>query len=373
MVIDTNIYRKNPKLDNLHFKALEKLTKAEVLKLHIPYVVQREFQTQQREFCKKEINKSISGLNSLLRRPLSESVLEDVQTLKDNLDSNYNEILESSEAYFIDWADRAGAEFIPLCEEQALKAMEAYFCGTAPLTQVKAREDIPDSFIVQAITKLSAASKDVVVIAEDGKLRKSFESSKDIHTYSQLSEFIESEKIQDELKDIDLIKNLPDIIEALAGYEDGTSEISTEISWLAGDKVCGSSFHDPSIPDDNNEAYISSFGEVDHIELDFSDVPYYGSGNFGIPFELVIDVYAYYYIFKADYYGLENPPSVSDHNDHYFEAEEEFTVKITGMASVKIDRDLIDFKDFSSCVDTRSIQIDEVDDITMCIQGDAYD
>jgi len=61
LIIDTNIYRKNPRLDNNEFKALEKLANAKILKLQIPYVIQREFQTQQRELCKSELDKSLSS------------------------------------------------------------------------------------------------------------------------------------------------------------------------------------------------------------------------------------------------------------------------------------------------------------------------
>lgn len=70
VVLDTNIYRDNPRRDNLHFKALEKLSKAGVIRLHIPYVVMREFQTQQREIYSKDLAKTTSGLHSLSKKQL---------------------------------------------------------------------------------------------------------------------------------------------------------------------------------------------------------------------------------------------------------------------------------------------------------------
>jgi len=57
IVLDTNIYRNNPGRNNLNFQAIEKLANAGWLKLHVPYVVEREFQTQQREIYSRDLEK----------------------------------------------------------------------------------------------------------------------------------------------------------------------------------------------------------------------------------------------------------------------------------------------------------------------------
>lgn len=64
--------------------------------------------------------------------------------------------------------------------------------------------------------------------------------------------------------------------------------MQSRISWVIGDYIIGS-----TILDDNNEATISSFGEVEDIELELDNLIYYGSGSVGIPFQLEIDVYAH--------------------------------------------------------------------------------
>lgn len=366
LIIDTNIYRKNPRLDNNEFKALEKLANAKILKLQIPYVIQREFQTQQRELCKSELDKSLSSISSLLRRPLSKDALEEISKIKKSIDESYNNILDASECYFTDWVKKVNGSILPLCEEQALNAMEAYFCGALPLTKVKDRNDIPDSFIVQAINKISKGHNNLVVIAEDEKVRKSFDDAADIKSFSQLSDFIKSAEIQDKLKDIDLISDLPAILDVIVKFEEHSGELASEVSSKIGDYVCGETIEDPSIPDDNNEAHISQFGDVNSITLDLNGMAYYGGGNVGIPFEVEMYVYAYYYIFKADYYGLDNPPSVSDHNDNYFEAEEEFSVKVNGIASVMFDRDNIDLDDFSNTIKLETLEIDSIENIELC-------
>jgi hypothetical protein len=45
IVIDTNIYHKDQARSKLPFLALSRLCKAGVVQLHIPYIVEREFQT----------------------------------------------------------------------------------------------------------------------------------------------------------------------------------------------------------------------------------------------------------------------------------------------------------------------------------------
>ena len=196
-------------------------------------------------------------------------------------------------------------------------------------------------------------------------VQNSFSESDKVDCYAQLSDYIKTPPVQDKLKDIDLIADLPAIFKAIYDFEENETELQSRISWEIGDYIIGSVITDGAIPDDNNEATISSFGDVESIELEMNNLLYYGSGSVGIPFELEIDVYAYYYLFKADYYGMEYPPSVSDHNDHYFEAEDEFRATVQGIATVEFDRDNLDFNDFSNSLDLESLKIDSVESIDL--------
>jgi len=362
VVLDTNIYRQNPSRDNLHFKALERLSKGKIIKLHIPYIVMREFQTQQREIYSKDLDKAISGVSGLARKQLDVALLDDLKDIKEKLENDSESILDGAESQFTDWAKDIGAEIYPLCIEQTNEALEAYFQGKPPLKSVKNRNDIPDSFIVQSINKLRSEVGEVHAVAEDGKLRDAFVDDDKIATYESLSDFIESEPIQDELKDLDLIDNIGQIVDI--------SEIMNFIANNVGESIVWKAFTDPSIPDDNNEATINSYGEAEDVELYFKDIAYYGNGQFGIPFDLKMLVLADYYIFKSDYYCMdperEHVPHVSDHNKHYFEAEEEFELCITGLVSIEIDRDNINLEDMSDCINEEDFVIDEITDMQLC-------
>lgn len=305
IVLDTNIYRSNPARDNLHFRALEKLSKASSLCLHIPYVVLREFQTQQRELYSKDLEKAVSGLAGLSRKVLDEDILERLASAKAELERESENILSSAESQITKWADSIGAKVHPLCLDQANLALEAYFQGKPPLKAVKNREDIPDSFIVQSVLKLREVHNPIHMVAGDKKVKEAFANEENINTYESLSDLIESDLIQNELKEVDLIDNIDSLVAAMQRFENENSEIQCFISRNIGDSIVWETFSDPSIPDDNHEATINSYGEAEKIELDFSEAGYYGNGQFGIPFKLRISVLADYYIFKSDYYCMD--------------------------------------------------------------------
>jgi hypothetical protein len=82
ILIDTNIYRKDPNQTGLPFKAIERLCKAGALRLHIPYIVLREFQTQQLEQYRKEMQAAFKGISTVLDRRLSGEVKSQLAGIK---------------------------------------------------------------------------------------------------------------------------------------------------------------------------------------------------------------------------------------------------------------------------------------------------
>lgn len=330
----------------------------------------REFQTQQREIYSKDLDKALSGVTGLARKQLDSTLIDKLKDIKKELESDSENILDGAESQFTDWAKKVDAEIYPLCIDQTNAALEAYFQGKPPLKSVKNRNDIPDSFIVQSIKKLCSETGEVHVVAEDKKVRDAFSDDDKITTYENLSDFIESEAIQNGLKELDLIDDMGSIVGAIEKYENNNSEIMNFIANNVGESIIWKTFTDPSIRDDNNEATINSYGEAEDVELNFKDIAYYGNGQFGIPFDLKIIVLADYYIFKSDYYCMdperEHVPYVSDHNKHYFEAEEEFELCISGLVSIEIDRDNIDLEDMSESINEEHFVIDEITDMQLC-------
>lgn len=367
VVLDTNIYRKSPKRKDLAFLALERLAAAGLVEVHLPYVVEREFQTQQMAKYKKDIDVSVSGLESLVKKGLQASELTEVQSVLTKLTSLVPAILSDAEQALPQWLASIGGKRHPITETQAAAAMEAYFLGTAPLKAPKNRDDIPDSFIFQTIVGLAKSSQPLVVVAEDEKIAQASEALQGVSVHRSLGDFIESKEIQAELLDLDIVKNLSALSKVIEEYEKSDTQIEHHLRSKAGESLVWKKVYSRSIPDDNHEATITGYYEPEDIELDFEGLNYYGYGEFGLPFTFTSQVSVTYYIFKADYFTLHEKkmPSVSDHNDHYYEAEDDIEVVVCGVIKLSFDPTELTSLSLENVDEHMSISIDSIDDVSV--------
>jgi hypothetical protein len=158
--------------------------------------------------------------------------------------------------------------------------------------------------------------------------------------FKSLDEFIESEECQDALDELQtsetisdnierIKKLLPTATETLQQYLD--SDIVNELAWK---KVRHS-----AIPDDNNEATITMVGAADNVEYTFEETEHFGDGDLGIPFAATVECELNYYLYKSDYVSLPDDQeiSISEWNDHYFEATQNFTISVAGYGNLMID------------------------------------
>lgn len=333
IVLDTNIYRKNPSRSDLPFQALERLCKAGIAKLHLPYIVEREFQTQQQAQYKKEIDAAFAGLDALIRKGLSPATSANIQAIHNSLKSAAPQILDNATSAITNWAASIGAESHPITEVQAKLAMESYFQGTPPLKTPKIRDDIPDAFIFQTISTLATTSMPLFVVTDDEKIVQASKDLDGVEVYKSLDELIKSSTMQSEIQDLNIADNISTITQLLNEYEQTSGNLSSLVQHNASDKLVGQQVYSTTIPDDNHEAMINGFYNPEDVEIDFDSIHYYGGGEFGIPFSFRETVTIIYYIFKHDYYALDHnaAPSVTDHNDHYYEAEDEISVEVSGV------------------------------------------
>lgn len=363
LIIDTNVYRKNPRRDNLPFSALSRLCKAGVVKLFIPHVVLREFQSQQSIQSKEHLASLVSAARSLERTPGVPADL--VTTLSDlalQLTAREAEVATGTESEFQGWANDNGATVIELSADQANAAMEAYFKGTAPLKALKVRKDIPDALIFQAIR--SIAAEPLTLLSDDGNFRTACAEIGNVTAFASLEVFIESEGVQDELKELDFFESIGPTVDALEAFDKETREFTQAVTQELGEALMWKKFTSRSIPDDNHEAAVSGYNEAEDVELDFDEATYFGGGEFGIPFTTTILVTGTYYLFKGNLYETEHREvSLSEHNDHFYEAEEEFELVVSGLLKVTCDRDGIDLAGIDAAI--RSISIDSVDSLQL--------
>ncbi len=129
---------------------------------------------------------------------------------------------------------------------------------------------------------------------------------------------------------IDLISDIKTFIE---------SAIDSDLN----DTLQGKTVESTQIPDDNNEATVLDVGEAKEIILNVEQLKINSNYKFIIPFKLKVECLLTYFIFKADYYTLDESQmesiSIDDWNDHDYEAEEYYLLEVEGLVSVNIVED----------------------------------
>lgn len=362
IVLDTNIYRKNPSRSDLPFQALARLAKADLVKVHLPYLVEREFQTYRRSLCQKDLSSAESALSSLLKKELSPASKALVEATLAGIKEYWEAVLIDAEQSLPAWAADIGAIRQELTLEQSKSALEAYFQGTAPLTEAKKRSDIPDSFIFQAVKSIPTTSP-LVVISEDGKLANAISPIENASTFNSLAAFIEEQSTQALIVDLDITDKLPQIIAIIEQHQAETNEISTSIGGEIGERLVNTTIHSSDIPDDNNEATVTGYNDAEDIELHFEEANYFGNGDIGLPFSLSVTVSAYFYIYKSDYYAMDLDIGVIDHNDHYFQAEDEFHLSVSGTARISVPMPTLLSLEADDIADALEVTIDSIEEV----------
>ena len=74
--------------------------------------------------------------------------------------------------------------------------MESYFTGGPPFKGIKNRNDIPDSFIWQAILDIKRSVGELTVLVADTRLNKAFEDEGGMHVYQSIDLFVASPAFQ---------------------------------------------------------------------------------------------------------------------------------------------------------------------------------
>ena len=167
--------------------------------------------------------------------------------------------------------------------------------------------------------------------------------------YKTLDDFIQTDSCQEALDDlmpeivtenIERIKALlPDLQKQLL------HRLSTEIVAA----LVGKTVSHPAIPDDNNEATVLTVGGPEQTEFDFANIEYYGDGELGINFTTHVDCTLNYAIYKGDYFTLPDVEDISidECNEHYFDAEQDYSLTAEGVLSIIIDTQELESDQFA--------------------------
>lgn len=340
VVIDTSVYRTDPKREKAAFRVLTKLAANGFVRVHIPHVVEKEFSTQQLASLETTFGESKRFISSILKK-VSAPLTHEVNSIDKSIEA-FRVKAETAVANSLSsWATEIGAEIHPTQAHHGELVLNAYFNGDAPFSQPKERKDFPDAFIYESIRDLVAQKGGIHVVSADGNLRDSCSKLKRVTTYDALDEFLKSTPCVEAAHHLEHLEKLNLFRSNIGAY---TSDFTKHINRLLLNYLPYKSFEDTHFKSDDNSGAVEMMDEPEDIEIDESRIEILGVDTLLIPFSCHLGALVYYSIFAADYWAMADNDSLGisishDENssDHYLEANEDVTLEIHGVFSISFE------------------------------------
>jgi rRNA-processing protein FCF1 len=326
VILDTNIYSADRTFSKTEMVILRRLCNEGKIELIIPEIILKEFTTQEQEkavVASKKILRELGSYCKTVYGTEKNVLLNSIKDIQSSLTEANKKIQDRIEALI----NETNANVLTLNIDEYKETFDRYFKGEKPFKAIKSRDDIPDGLVFVQIKKIK--DNELIFISNDERLREAIKNE-GIAIFSSLTDFINTDEIKKiiEIKRIDdmLFYILPQILENEYLMSLFQEALENELPYKT--------VTDEKIPDDNNEGTITGIMGIDSTEFYKEEITKHGSGLFTIPFYCEIDAYLEYYIFKADFYSLEDERIreiyTEDWNDHYYEAEEEYPLICNG-------------------------------------------
>jgi hypothetical protein len=340
VLLDTCIYRKHPKRSKPSFRALTRLASAGYVQIHIPEYVKREYLTYQQHEISEHVAKFKTAAGDIARCTGEPELLARAQEIAGIAAAMLENANDGIAGDFQAWIAASHAIEHPIKPEHGPRVTDAYFAGGLPFRKPKHRDDFPDAFIWQAALDIVAEHEELWIVSDDGRLRETAENQEGMEGLKTLEELIATDECQDGLtelvpamvrENIERLKNLlPQAERHLLGHL--ASGIAKELD--------GKTVRHYAIPEDNNEAVILSVDEPADADFDCADAEYYGDADLGVPFTTTVNCTLNYRIYKGDYFSHpDSDISISEWNDHYFDADQNYDITVEGTLTLLLDEE----------------------------------
>lgn len=375
IAFDTSGIGKNRSLSHANYKALQRLVLLRKVTIHIPYIVKREIETQQIEYYLEDYRILKKSISDFLKTPKSNEIKAKFNDIKNIINEAKESVEIDAEQFSKQWVEGLNATIYEIDAEETKNAFEAYFSGTAPLTTAKNRLDIPDSFICRSFEKIKTNVNHLIVVVSDKKVINTFKEDPNYTVIDGFTNLINNELIQPILRSLDSIdiahiglsridSQLGDLLGFINRYEKSNTLLNSFLSSKIEDALSHKNVYEvPYSNNYNGEATISSSYEGRNVQIDLDSPIYYGDDQIGFPFELEVEANIEYFIDKSEYWMMKADErnddigiSVSDWNDHVFEAEEIVDLKVKGIVSVRIAIASLDSEEIAE------LETEELDD-----------
>lgn len=365
IAIDTNTISKL-KISHASYKAIRRLVESENLIVNIPYIVKREFETQTIHSVTQDYDKAITCLKSLSRKVYDVAEVKVISDKLSNIDEEIiNSAKESNKVFFAGWSPR----FHNIDHTQTIDSLEAYFQGTLPFKKIKDKNDIPDSFLCRGIESLKEVNsiENMIVITNDDKVLDNFYKKDGYSLHRTIDDFLNTSSIQDLLKSSGLYLKIKKYVKKplnlIKKIEQDKPILRDYLKHSVGEFICEKTITYVSMSGDDQEALITSSDDAEKADIDFENPIYYGGDQIGFNFRLTVWVNAMFYIrnHNIDTYHHKYESPIIEYNNRYYEDEDCFHLKVTGIVSIKIDFETFDLRDLELSEDFELPDIQEIE------------
>ena len=347
--LDTSVLPVNPIALSAEFRALAELADENEVNVHMSSVAYREWTSKrQGEFIEKA-DACRSALHNLLRDRWSPTLaihgsLVDAKSWFDANKDTVSQAVHNTAAAVL---DKLNPTVLPINGDHAPAAFDSYFQGNLPFASIKARDDIPDAFILESLKGLAVIDGPAVHAAiRDKRLRQAASALPKVNVYESLKALFEAPEIANAQANLQragawqawLARFRPE----LAALSD---DVESEIRDRAIDVIAYRTVHHDQIPDDNSEGTINGYDEPSDIEIDWDNAAEFGVGILSVPVEFDVDVHIDFSVFHMDAYTVPEGVSVSygdPEHDHFFEAEATVSTHVSATVVFRIPEDEID-------------------------------
>ena len=364
VVIDTSTLRSDARLSSGPMEALARFAEKGYVEILIPYVVAQEFTT--RPSSKIESQSELHVTLKKLKQNVPKDLHVPIAEFQTRIADEFDKLESDAKQRFTEWQTRTGATIVNPGSDHAMKVMAKYFAGVLPFGSVKARADIPDAFIVEAILDLASKGQ-LFAIAKDDRMLRALQNLPNIKVFTNIKKLLESDQFDEALAEIGVdteteyeTENVEKVVtEFLRDHARFVPALESDVSSLVTGRTLR--YRNPQYDEKEglDELYIDTVNEVSGWSFD-GESDYLGEGVILVNFEARAQV------------SVDDPlPGPYYDEDGHLDFSREVTV--SGALSLNLDP--VDLRQNSMnsvgevLLKSATASVDELDDISLVSRG----
>lgn len=363
ITFDTSVLR-SIRVDkpSAEYKLLQHLADSNKIQLLVPEMAAREWLSHLTKTCYDRLDELNAASNRLLKHQSLQGhpIIDGIS----NLNTCQSEANPTAKEHVLTWYKRKimllNLTSLAINPADLQSIIDNYFKGEPPFSSEKSRSDFPDAFVLAGVIRCYQDNPDTIFVCQDKNLSKAA-INVGIQTVSSLPSLLRTDSIASLHRNTEFALKwetyYQEVAKSLIEQQESLSEI---ITGHVSNIICDHLINDPSIPEDNNEASVSS-ANVYKIEFDFKSAESYGEGLLSVPIEVEAELELEFYVFRSEAYEVPFWVSVSIgdfEKDHYFDAYGYQNGRFTGRLVLGFD-DNIDAADID--LPTLDISIEDLD------------